>query len=668
MNYRREIDGLRALAVLPVIFFHAGFNAFSGGFVGVDIFFVISGYLITSIILVEKTNNKFSLLGFYERRARRILPALFVVLFACLPLAWLLLLPVDMWDFSKSLVYVSVFSSNFLFFDQSGYFDTAAELKPLLHTWSLAVEEQYYLLFPVFLLLIWRAGKAWIFALTLGLTMASLILADHNAYAYPAAAFYLLSSRVWELLTGALIAIYLFFGGHHKTPSPKISSFFSIVGVILISYSTVFFDKYTPYPSLYTLLPVVGSGLIILFVKPNVLVGKWLSHKYLVGIGLISYSLYLWHQPLFAFAKHGHFDGPPILIRIVLLFIITILSYLTWRYVEKPFRDKTKITRKKVVMFSLVGSCFFIAFGLVGLFSRGFEYRFPAPKIISDDLSPFKMRAACDKNYDKKGWKIDFCLFGDVDNKQNQIALFGDSHSDIFVPAFDVIGKKLGKSVAHIGLGGCPPFLGINVLVGDYERGVCEALAKREFEYVKQNKIKKVFLAGRWALYTDGMYNGSAMRYLGIHYDDKLDKQTSRKAFEEGLTNTVKAYKNIGAEVYVIAQVPQRLDNAKEIYLHTMQSLARSRSDQETRLLREAFFRDLSVPFSEHHRLQEYNRKLFADYAAEGKITLISFDAIFCDAVVCAQGINDKPYYIDFTHLSTYGASLTVPQLIEYVK
>ena len=159
MNYRKEIDCLRALAVLPVIFFHAGFQAFSGGFVGVDVFFVISGYLITSIILTEKSSGRFTLINFYERRARRILPALFVVMLACLPFAWLWLLPSNLNDFSKSLIFVSIFSSNFLFFNQSGYFDTAVELKPLLHTWSLAVEEQYYLLFPIFISILW--SKFW---------------------------------------------------------------------------------------------------------------------------------------------------------------------------------------------------------------------------------------------------------------------------------------------------------------------------------------------------------------------------------------------------------------------------------------------------------------------------------------------------------------------------
>ena len=192
MQYRREIDGLRAIAVLPVILFHAGFETFGGGFVGVDVFFVISGYLITTIILGELEQGKFSIVNFYERRARRILPALFLVMLVCIPFAWLWLLPSDMKDFAQSLVAVSVFASNILFWRESGYFDTAAELKPLLHTWSLAVEEQFYVLFPLLLMLFWKLGKRWILV-TLGLAfIASLALAQWAAYAKPAAAFYLL--------------------------------------------------------------------------------------------------------------------------------------------------------------------------------------------------------------------------------------------------------------------------------------------------------------------------------------------------------------------------------------------------------------------------------------------------------------------------------------------
>ena len=195
MNYRREIDGLRAVAVLPVILFHAGFPLFGGGFVGVDVFFVISGFLITGIIVEEMRHGRFSLLNFYERRARRILPALFLVMAASLPAAWMLLSPKDLQDFAQSLVAIGLFASNFLFWQESGYFDTEAELKPMLHTWSLAVEEQYYVIFPLMILVCWRLGPARLFALLATLAAASLALSQWQVQTQPITAFFLLPSR-----------------------------------------------------------------------------------------------------------------------------------------------------------------------------------------------------------------------------------------------------------------------------------------------------------------------------------------------------------------------------------------------------------------------------------------------------------------------------------------
>ena len=211
MKYRPEIDGLRAIAVIPVILFHANFQLFSGGYVGVDIFFVISGYLITTIILTEKEQSTFSLINFYERRARRIIPALFFVMFATLPFAWLWLIPSHLDDFSQSLMAVAVFSSNVLFWQETGYWGTANELKPLLHTWSLAVEEQYYVLFPLYLMMMWRFKKRWILGSFLIIAAISLAAAEWSSQHYPIAGFFLLPTRAWELAIGASLAFYFLY-------------------------------------------------------------------------------------------------------------------------------------------------------------------------------------------------------------------------------------------------------------------------------------------------------------------------------------------------------------------------------------------------------------------------------------------------------------------------
>lgn len=370
IGYRREIDGLRALAVLPVILFHAGFDTFSGGFIGVDVFFVISGYLITSIILSEQEAGTFSLINFYERRARRILPALFLVMAVCIPFAWFWLLPSDMENFSQSLSAVSVFASNILFWRESGYFDTAAELKSLLHTWSLAVEEQYYVLFPLFLMFMWRFARRWTVATLAVIAMTSLAVAQWGAYNNPAAAFFLLPTRGWELAIGAFIAFYF---SRHKSieVSDLTRQIGSLLGLMLILYAVFAYGKKTPFPSLYALAPTIGAALIILYATPNTFVGKALATKAFVGIGLISYSTYLWHYPLFAFARHRSVTEVSVTLYLLLSITALLLAYGTWRFIENLFRNRKIFTRRQIAVLAISFSCLFIAFGTVGHLTHG---------------------------------------------------------------------------------------------------------------------------------------------------------------------------------------------------------------------------------------------------------------------------------------------------------
>ncbi|MBK9662825.1 MAG: acyltransferase [Nitrosomonas sp.] len=370
MDYRREIDGLRALAVLPAILFHAGFETFSGGFVGVDVFFVISGYLIATIILAELEQDKFSIVNFYERRARRILPALFLVMFVCIPFAWLWLLPSDMKDFSQSLVAVSVFASNFLFLRESGYFDTAAELKPLLHTWSLAVEEQYFVIFPLFLMLTWRLGKRWLLILLATVLVTSFAIAQWGACAKTTAAFFLLPTRGWELLIGVFAAFYLFKANGTEF-SKGLSEVGGWLGVALILFAVFSYSKTTPFPGLYALVPTIGTVLIILFATQQTTVGKFVGNQVFVGVSLISYSAYLWHQPLFAFARHNGLTEHDKLWFLALSGVSILFAFLSWQYIEKPFRDKKFVDRKKVFGLSLIGTVAFCSMGMLGHYKNG---------------------------------------------------------------------------------------------------------------------------------------------------------------------------------------------------------------------------------------------------------------------------------------------------------
>lgn len=374
MKYRAEIDGLRAIAIIPVIFFHAGFSLFSGGFVGVDIFFVISGYLITTIILSDLKEGHFSFLRFYEKRARRIFPALFLVMFVSLPFAWLWLLPEDLKSFSKSLYFVTAFCSNILFWKTSGYFDGDAELKPLLHTWSLSVEEQYYLIFPLLILILWRTKKELISVAIATMLLVSLYAADLKISDNPMSAFYFLPYRAWELLMGALIASGTLF----KSPKDHnlINQIASAIGLGFVFISIFFLNKNTPYPSYYTLLPVAGAGLLIGFAKPNTWAHYFLTNKLFVATGLISYSAYLWHQPIFAFAKHfwGNDLEPTALCALVVL--VFGLSYFSWKYVESPFRSKEKIGARRFTVLSIACLSVLSAIGAAGDIKDGIPSRF----------------------------------------------------------------------------------------------------------------------------------------------------------------------------------------------------------------------------------------------------------------------------------------------------
>ena len=368
MKYRAEIDGLRALAVVPVILFHAGFELFSGGFVGVDVFFVISGYLITTILIEDIENKRFSIVNFYERRARRILPALFFVMLVCIPFAWMWMLPSQMKDFSASIFSVSVFLSNLYFISQVDYFAPSAELNPLLHTWSLSVEEQFYLFFPpLMLFFIKRSQRHALFGITF-IFLVSFLFSEWAWRENPARNFFFTISRIWELLAGSIAAFIVQKQGVQK------NNLLATLGLAAIIFSIFFFDETTPFPSVYALVPVTGVVLLVLYAGKDTLAAKLLSTKGFVGMGLISYSAYLWHQPLFAFAKIRLFE-PTESLFIILCITSIVLAYVTWRYVETPFRAHQSLLNSQVSIFttSAIFLASFALVGIVGHISNGYE-------------------------------------------------------------------------------------------------------------------------------------------------------------------------------------------------------------------------------------------------------------------------------------------------------
>jgi peptidoglycan/LPS O-acetylase OafA/YrhL len=513
MNYRREIDGLRAVAVVPVILFHAGFSTFSGGFVGVDVFLVISGYLITTIILNNLRAGTFTLVDFYERRARRILPALFLVMLLCMPWAWLWLLPMDMRNFARSAGAVALFVSNVFFWQSSGYFDTAAELKPLLHTWSLSVEEQFYLLFPVLVMLLWRWGQRRLMLVFSVLGLCSLVFAHWGATRQPSATFYLLHTRGWELVLGACLAV------HHaddtrRELSDTARQMGSVLGLAMVTASVVLFTKATPFPSLYALLPTVGTALIIACVGPHQWVGRILGHPWLVGMGLISYSAYLWHQPLFALARHRNIVEPSKSLMAVLAVFAVLLAYLSWKYVETPFRNHQRFGRKAVFTLSAAGSAFFLAFGFAGSQTDGFPDRMPQTLNVAGVTLPKIDNGWCFYSIDSisyltHGAKALDCWLGDTTSAFHGV-LFGDSFAGQYEPFWDALGKDARWRMHSITTNWCHPSNNEDFVGTPSSRAKAQCMFNRQYLLNHLHRYSLVVLAADWGnVHNQGRIEGA---------------------------------------------------------------------------------------------------------------------------------------------------------------
>ena len=435
LSYRPEIDGLRAIAVFSVILFHAGFESFEGGYIGVDVFFVISGYLITSLLLNEVENKTVSLLNFYERRARRLIPALYIVLVACIPFSWFMLIPSQMKDFGQSLIATISFSSNFLFWFESDYFAAAAETKPLLHTWSLAVEEQFYLLFPLVLLIsLFFYRKKTIILITI-LALISFIISEWGWRNDETMNFFFPHSRIWELFVGSIAAFIL------KYYKPKPSNSLSLLGITMILLSIFLLKKTDPVPSYLTLFPVLGVFLIISFFSPNKLLSLALGNRIMVQFGKMSYSTYLWHYPIFVFAglsfKSGHF---PLQAKLILILVTFFLAFMSWRFIETPARNKDILPRKTFWIIVLLTSFFIAGFGLLSHKSNGTFHRFD---VDAEQISIEK------KNLDKFVWskkqELNLKPFEDAELK---ILIVGDSTSGDFLNAISTsnLAKKASFS------------------------------------------------------------------------------------------------------------------------------------------------------------------------------------------------------------------------------
>lgn len=587
-NYRPDIDGLRAFAVLVVVIFHLDLGYLSGGFVGVDIFFVISGFLITGLIKKEVLNRKsFDFTRFYIRRIRRLFPALFVTILASSIISIFLLSPLHLERLGGgAIIYALSSLSNFYFWSEAGYFDSSAYVKPLLHIWSLSVEEQFYLLWPFLFVFVIKKKSQLAALLTLSVMMAiSLLLnylfqdghvyfiSDFSEYAASLIAdgkstiFYLMPFRLYEFALGSVLV----FTTGYSVKSRLANEAIMLIGIILVAYSCSSFSEETTFPGYMALIPCVGAACIIFSGNKSTFVGKVFNNKAVVGLGLISYSLYLVHWPIIVFWKYFTFESISVVEAIVITFVSFSLAVLMYKYVEQPYRVKqinsesNNFIATSTVIALLVCSLLVVMAANIWV-SKGWHWRTVDHSELIAELSPPEVVETSIKGLIKNKWTEAF-VFGSVDTSTKKILVLGDSHAGHLKGLSKYLSKKYNLSFTFFTFQGCPPVLGTYKIYGA-PKGITEESLKQRAcrvqtaiweEHLKANKYDYVFLSSRWNWLFEprGYYDTKQRRDLLV---DKSNRQfsvaDSRAVFSLYLDRTVKTIQLTGAKAVLFGQVP----------------------------------------------------------------------------------------------------------------
>ncbi|WHO38236.1 acyltransferase family protein [Sphingobium sp. AP49] len=610
-RYRRDIDGLRAIAILPVLLFHAHVTGFSGGYVGVDIFFVISGFLITSIIAREVDEGRFSLVHFYERRFRRIMPALSLMILAVLAAACWLYLPGDIEGVPKSALAATLFASNIWFFTDTGYFAGGADVKPLLHTWSLAVEEQFYIGFPILLMLVARFAARWRSLIVGAITALSLVLAILLQRDTSGFTFYLLPTRAWELFAGALLAL----GAIPAVRALWLREALAWSGLASVAFAVIFYTRETIFPGITALPPVLGA-VLLLHSAPGTSAGRLLSLPPLVGVGLISYSLYLWHWPLIVFTEYATDATLAGWTAATVVAASCIAAALSWRFVERPFRDARRIPARRIFQFTGAAMALFCTLSLALMTMGGWPGRF-TPQVLRlaagrTDISP--ERKACHDTFARGAPP---CVLGA--KVRPDALLWGDSHGVEIAYALSLKARAEGRALIERTTSSCPP-----VLRYDAPKDArCARANQAAFAAIRADPaIRHIYLAAFWA-------NGE--------FDDPV--------FVAKLDGTIRALQASGKAVTLIGPVPPQ---PFDVPRHLAHLARRGRLDLAQGV----------DPATIQARTRNLNA-LFRRWQARG-VHLIDPMTRLCDARQCAIMHAGKPLYFDSHHLSVSGARMVV--------
>lgn len=658
LPYRADIDGLRAIAVLLVVGFHAFPNFIPGGYIGVDIFFVISGYLITSILWFEFLSNKFTIITFYSRRIVRIFPALLMVLIFCLVLGWYALLPNEYELLGKNILAGASFVSNFILLKEVGYFDINSELKPLLHLWSLGIEEQFYAFWPIALIIFWGRKWSWLVAI-LSLGLISFICNLYFSSINIAFDFYSPFTRFWELLVGAFIGIWVLTNkvifnwlpilknNENNTQFHLINSadFMSLLGIILITFGVFYFNGGYKYPSWWALIPVFGAVCVLISPQSTFSL-RLLSHKSLVYIGKISYPLYLWHWPLLSFfhiIKGGQLETS---LKFEILFSSFLLAFLTFRYIETPIKKSKKLNKNAFLL--LVSMAFIGCIGFYIFVENGLSKRESIQDIINTEkvlLNPqhfIKSDGSCDNLLAKSTPYPNVCI---TNSNEPRAMIVGDSHAIALYGG--IRNREIDEPVVLLAGNGCLPLENYVVQDNNEARTWCINYSSNILDAIdKIPTIEKIYINTRGPVYFSGEgYGIEGKNKLSIARLGGKDNLSQEERFHLGLSNFIKSLIAKNIKVIIITEVPELGEDPKNCIarrrvLFSKEGLSSCSQPKYNVLARKAKYLEIIKS------VQKENPNLTVYHGMNS----------FCDDSMCYGKGPEGLWYWDDDHLSLLGS------------
>lgn len=662
-HYRRDIDGLRAISVLIVVAFHAFPELVPGGFIGVDVFFVISGFLITGIILNDVDSQRFTIWRFYHRRIRRIFPALLAVLLSVLVAGWLLLGPEEYKQLGWHIFSSGLFFQNIALFLEAGYFDIVADYKPLLHLWSLSVEEQFYLFYPIFAALLVRRGKLVPAVIAVALLSCGACLFQTHVKGEAAQSFFLPQYRFWELMAGSLIQIYT------RSVGTLSYRYLPVVGVLILSLGVGLTSRSTPFPGLMTLLPVFGAMCVLVTQPTNWFSSRVLGARVMVAIGLISYPLYLIHWPIFSFARIITAHEPTWLVKCGLILGSCFLATITYFLVEKPLRFGSSKSNRRWLDWRTIalvtGMAFSTASGYYVFSSGGVPSRAIASNLqryINDRISvgiEIERRykhLSCDREPLIARGALPACSLYGPNTASETIVVWGDSHAEAWASVFFEIAQKRGVRVVLFRHQGCAPLLDVIRTDGQTNASNCThpERAKAIVETVQRLKPSHVFFIARWSLYANGWYKGgnlqAATHFLSTSPDTPADLATSRQALATKLPETVYGLAQV-SPVTIVKTLPILKADIDAVFLG----------------------RVTATSLEEHRATEQFPNQLIEELIKNSDpslrpITVMDPANLICTGGTCAVTLNLTVMYKDDNHITPQGSLLYEGEIIKFLQ